>query len=66
MNECINPANLQCRDYTLKKIKSFCDRGFHLWAFLCLYELIINKLYRVKPHQKGFTFTITEFYLIIY
>ena len=27
---------------TLEKIKSFCNRGFHLWRFLYLYELIIN------------------------
>ena len=57
---------LQCRDYTLYKIKSFCDRGFHLWYFLGLYELIINKLHGVKPHQKGFSFDIAEFYPLIY
>ena len=48
-----------------KKIKSFCDRGFHLWRFLSLYELIINKLYRVQPPQKGFTFYIVGLCLFI-
>ena len=66
MNERVKLTYLQCRDYTLKKIKSFCDRGGAPLAFLCLYGLIINKLYRVKPPQKGFTFSVAGIYSLIY
>ena len=49
-----------------EKNQKFLRQRVSPWAFLGLYKLIINKLYRVKPHQKGFTLTTVKFHILIY
>ena len=62
----MNPANLQCLDYTLKKSGRIYIKGLHLCCFERVFYLIINELNVVQPSQKGCTFPVVVICCVIY